>query len=150
MGIAAATPAVAQQGGLDARTAQAIIAGCTAYASSKQQSETIVVVDIGGKIVAAQRGDGNGSGTLDFALAKAQAAAAWGFSTTDMATAVKRIPGFVNAPHIETVGGGTPVWSADGKVRIGAVGVAGEPEETDIACAEAGIRAAGLRPTANK
>ena len=70
----AATPAA-----LDARTAQAIVAGCAAHASSKMQSEAIAVVDTGGHIVAALRKDGNGSGIFDFALAKAEVAAAWGF-----------------------------------------------------------------------
>jgi uncharacterized protein GlcG (DUF336 family) len=43
------------------------------------------------------------------------------------------------------VPGGLPVFSADGKSRIGAVGVSGEAPADDAACAEAGIEAAGLR-----
>jgi uncharacterized protein GlcG (DUF336 family) len=54
-------------------------------------------------------------------------------------------PGFADAPHVVTVPGGVPVFSADGKSRIGAVGVSGEAPADDAACAEAGIRAAGLR-----
>ena len=37
------------------------------------------------------------------------------------------------------------IFSADGKVRIGAIGVSGEEPADDAQCAEAGIRAAGLR-----
>ena len=85
------------------------------------------------------------SGIMDFALAKAEAVAAWGFSTAQMADAAKATPGFGQAPHVVTVPGGIPVWSADGKVRIGAVGVSGEAPADDAACAEAGILAAGLR-----
>jgi uncharacterized protein GlcG (DUF336 family) len=46
---------------------------------------------------------------------------------------------------VVTVPGGVPLWSADGKVRIGAVGVSGEAPTDDAECAEAGVRAAGLR-----
>ena len=132
---------------LDARAAEAIVHGCVTHASAKKQSEAIVVVDTGGHVVAALRMDGNGSGIFDFALAKAEAAAAWGFSTAQMVEAAKRTPGFAYAPHVVTVPGGVPVFSADGKVRIGAVGVSGEAPADDAECAEAGIKAAGLRPS---
>ena len=132
---------------LDARAAEAIIHGCVTHASAKKQSEAIVVVDTGGHVVAALRMDGNGSGIFDFALAKAEAAAAWGFSTAQMVEAAKRTPGFAYDPHVVTVPGGVPVFSADGKVRIGAVGVSGEAPPDDAECAEAGIKAAGLRPS---
>jgi uncharacterized protein GlcG (DUF336 family) len=77
--------------------------------------------------------------------AKATAVAAWGFSTAQMERSAKETPGFANAPHVVTVPGGVPVWSADGKTRLGGVGVSGEAPADDAACAEAGIRAAGLR-----
>jgi glc operon protein GlcG len=130
---------------LDAKMAQAIIAGCVAQSTPKMQSHAIVVVDTGGHLLAALRMDGNGSGIMDFALAKAEAAAAWGFSTTQMQQSVKGTPGFAYAPHVVTVPGGVPVYSTDGKVRIGGVGVSGEAPADDAACAEAGVRAAGLR-----
>jgi len=144
--LLAAAPAGAQSAStLDAHAAQAIVAGCAAHAGSKMQSEAIAVVDTGGHLLAALRMDGNASGIMDFALAKAQASAAWGFSTAQMVDAAKGTPGFANAPHVVTVPGGVPVWSADGKVRIGAVGVSGEEPADDAECAEAGVRAAGLR-----
>jgi glc operon protein GlcG len=130
---------------LDARAAEAIVHGCATHALSKHQSEAIAVVDSGGHIVAALRMDGNGSGIFDFALAKAEAAAAWGFSTAQMVEAAKGTPGFANAPHVVTVAGGVPVYSSDGKTRIGAVGVSGEAPADDAACAEAGVKSAGLR-----
>lgn len=130
---------------LDAKSAQTIVQGCAAHAMAKQQSHAIVVVDSGGHIVAALRMDGNGSGIFDFAAAKAEAAAAWGFSTAQMIEGARSTPGFADAPHVVIVPGGVPVFSADGKARIGAVGVSGEAPADDAACAEAGIRAAGLR-----
>src|SRR5438067_10356744 len=130
---------------LDARVAQAIVAGCASHSAAKHQSEAIAVVDTGGQLLAALRMDGNGSGIMDFAIAKAEASAAWGFSTARMADAAKGAPGFEHAPHVVTVPGGVPVWSSDGKTRIGAVGVSGESPADDAECAEAGTRAANLR-----
>jgi uncharacterized protein GlcG (DUF336 family) len=130
---------------LDAKAAQAIVAGCAVHATAKTQSHAIVVVDTGGHVVAALRMDGNGSGIFDFALAKAEAAAAWGFSTAQMIEGARSTPGFADAPHVVIVPGGVPLFSTDGKVRIGAVGVSGEAPADDAACAEAGIAAAGLR-----
>lgn len=137
--------AASAQTALDARVAQAIVTGCAAHATAKQQSHAIAVVDVGGNLVAALRMDGNGSGIMDFSLAKAKAVASWGFSTAQMEENAKGTPGFANAPHVVTVAGGVPVWSADGKTRIGGVGASGEAPTEDAACAEAGIRAAGLR-----
>ena len=141
-----AAPAYAQSAPtLDARAAEAIVHGCATHAIAKKQSHAIVVVDTGGHIAAGLRMDGNGSGIFDFALAKAQAAAAWGFSTAQMLESARGTPGFDRAPHVVIVPGGVPVFSADGKTRIGAVGVSGEAPADDAACAEAGVKAAGLR-----
>jgi len=130
---------------LDARAAQAIVAGCVAHSTGRSQSHAIAVLDQGGRLVAALRMDGNGYGIMDFALAKAAAVAAWGFPTARMAASARATPGLGDAPHVITVAGGVPVFSADGRERIGAVGVSGEAPADDVACAEAGIRAAGLR-----
>lgn len=132
---------------LGAKSAQDIITSCAAHASAKGQSHAIAVVDSGGQLIAAWRMDGNGYGIMDFALAKARAVAAWGFPTSSMAEAIKTTPGFAAAPHVVTVGGGIPVFSADGRTRIGGVGVSGESAEDDAACAIAGIAAAGLKST---
>ena len=135
----------ARAASLDARAAQAIVAGCASHATGRHQSHAIAVVDAGGHLVAALRMDGNGSGTTDFALAKAEAAAAWGFSTAQMEENARGTPGFAYAPHVVTVPGGVPIWSADGRERVGAVGVSGEAPADDAACAEAGVTAGGFR-----
>ena len=49
-----------------------------------------------------------------------------------------------------SVPGGVPVYSAEGTSRIGAVGASGEDPADDVACAVAGIEAAGLRILASK
>jgi len=130
---------------LDARAAQAVVAGCAAHSTGRGQSHAIAVVDAGGHVVASLRMDGNAFGIMEFALAKAEASAAWGFSTAQMAEGALRTPGFANAPRVVTVAGGLPIFSADGRERIGAVGMSGEAPADDAACAEAGITAAGLR-----
>src|SRR5215218_9478995 len=134
LGLPAAASA---QTALDARTAQTIVAGCAAHATARQQSHAIAVVDVGGNLVAALRMDGNGSGIMDFSLAKAEAVAAWGFSTAQMEENAKGTPGFANAPHVVTVPGGVPIWS-------------GEAPTDDAACADRGIRAAGLRSSRDR
>ena len=130
---------------IDARQAQAIVSGCVSRDAARHQSHAVAVVDTGGHLVAALRMDGNAFGIMDFALAKAEAAAAWGFSTAGMAEGAHATPGFAMAPHVVTVPGGIPVFSADGRERLGAVGVSGESPADDEACAEAGVTAAGLR-----
>ena len=144
--VLAAAPAQSQTAPrLDAKTAQTIVNGCAAQAAAKMQSHAIAVVDAGGHLVAALRMDGNSSGMMDFAIAKAEAVAAWGFSTADMVEAAKGTPGFAAAPHVVTVAGGVPIFSADGKTRLGAAGASGEAPQDDTACVVAGIAAAGLR-----
>lgn len=143
--LIAASPAARPVIELDAQAAQAIVAACAAHSATKHQSEAIAVVDTGGHLIAALRMDGNSSGIMDFAVAKAEAVAAWGFSTAQMAQAAKETPGFASASHVITVAGGVALWSADGKVRLGAVGVSGEAPQDDAECAQAGVVAAGLR-----
>ena len=134
----------AAQSSLTATTAEAVVGGCRAHASAKGQSHAIAVFDAGGGLVAALRMDGNRAGVMAFAMAKARASASWGFSTAAMGDAVQQTPGFAAAPDVVTVPGGVPVYSADGTVLLGSVGVSGEAPADDAACAEAGIRAAGL------
>lgn len=137
-------PAGAQ---LSASAAAQLIEGCVAHARGKGQSHAIAVHDDGGHPVAVLRMDGNSSGIMEFAMQKAKAVASWRFSTADMATAAGETPGFANAPHVVLVAGGIPIYSADGRQFLGAVGVSGEAPAHDAACAEAGVRAAGLVST---
>lgn len=136
-------PANAQT--LTAEQADTIVKGCAAHARTKSQSHAIAVVDLGGHPIALWRMDGNAFGTMDFALEKARAVAAWGFPTSGMEEAAKGTPGFADAPNVVTVAGGVPVYSADGRTRVGGVGASGEAPADDAACAAAGIAAAGLK-----
>jgi glc operon protein GlcG len=143
--LAAAAVAQPPRAVLDAAAAQAIVAGCASHAAAHRQSHAIVVVDPGGGEVAALRMDGNGRGIMDFALAKARAVAAWGFSTSAMATAAVQTPGFAAAPQVVTVAGGVPIFSADGRTFLGAAGASGEAPADDEACVTSGVEAAGFK-----
>ena len=121
-----------------------IVEGCATHSKGKGQSHAIAVYDDGGHPVALMRMDGNTPGVTDFAMQKAAAVAHWHFSTAEMEASAKETPGFANAPLVVTVPGGIPVYSADGQQFLGAVGVSGEAPTDDAACAEAGVKAAGL------
>ena len=141
--VAAPTLCIAASPSITADVAMQIINGCVAHAKGKKQSHAIAVYDEGGQPVALLRMDGNQPGVTEFAVQKAEAVASWHFSTADMAASTKQTPGFANAPHVVTVAGGIPVYSIEGQY-VGAVGVSGEAPEDDTACAEAGVKAAGL------
>jgi glc operon protein GlcG len=134
---------IAASPSITADVALQIINGCVAHAKGKRQSHAIAVYDDGGHPVALLRMDGNQPGVTEFAVQKADAVASWHFSTADMAAAAKQTPGFANAPHVVTVAGGIPIYASEGQY-VGAVGVSGEAPEDDTACAEAGVKAAGL------
>ena len=129
---------------LTADLASQIIKGCVDHSTAQKRSHAIAVVDEGGHLIAFLRMQGNPSGVADFALAKAEAVGHWRFSTAAMTAAAQETPGFAAAPHVVTVPGGIPVYSRDGSRYLGAVGVSGEAPTDDVACAEAGVTAAGL------
>jgi uncharacterized protein GlcG (DUF336 family) len=148
LGVAAfaqTSPPPRQGAVLGAEAAQAIIRGCVVHAGAKRQSHAVVVVDAGGGEIAGLRMDGNNRGIMDFARAKAEAVAAWQFSTSAMATSARDTPGFASAPHVVTVAGGVPIFSADGKTFLGAAGASGEAPADDEACVTAGVEGAGFR-----
>lgn len=132
------------QSDITARAASQIIDGCMAHAKGKAQNHAIAVYDRGGHPVALLRMDGNPPGVTEFAMQKAAAVAHWQFSTAQMQAAAKETPGFGSAPKVVTVPGGVPVYSPDGRLFLGAVGVSGEAPNDDAECAEAGVKFAGF------
>ena len=77
--------------------------------------------------------DGNRADIMSFAMAKARVIARWGFSTAAMEGAARDTPGFATAPDVVTVPGGVPIFTADGRTLVGAVGVSGEAAADDVA-----------------
>jgi uncharacterized protein GlcG (DUF336 family) len=129
---------------LTAASAQTIVEGCRKHAEALGKSQAIAVIDAGGNLVAALRMDRNTPAIMAFATEKAKAAALWGFPTSAMENIVKSAPGFGQAPNVVALPGGLPVYSADGKILLGGAGASGESSADDVACIEAGIKAAGL------
>jgi uncharacterized protein GlcG (DUF336 family) len=136
---------------ITADQALTVVNGCVTYAKAKQHSHAVAVYNPAGQPIALLTMDGNPPGVTEFAMRKAAAVAHWRFPTAQMTAAVQNTPGFAAAPMVVTVPGGIPVYATGGQF-LGAVGVSGEDPTDDVACAEAGVRAAGLllsRPPAN-
>ncbi len=112
---------------------------------------TVVVLDAGGHVVAAEREDGASPGRFAIAEAKAYGAVMLGLggraqmeraeSQAYFMAAVNGVFGGRTLP----VPGGVLVRGEGGAVT-GAVGVTGDSSDNDAAAAAAGVEAAGLAP----
>ncbi len=109
---------------------------------------TVVVLDAGGHLLAAEREDGSATKRFEIAHAKAHGAVALGMGTRALMERAEQQAYFVAAAGsvagpMVPVPGGVLVRDADG-VLVGAVGVSGDVSDQDEAAALAGIEAAGL------
>jgi glc operon protein GlcG len=132
---------------LTAASAQTIVATCAAMAAERGWKVSIAVLDNGANLAAFLRMDGTSLASVEVAQWKAGASATWGWQTRQMAERIATNPSFAHAPRVATFEGGVPVYSADGKVLLGGVGVSGAASADDAACARAGIAKAGLGDT---
>lgn len=139
--LSAAAAAQAPRPVLTYESAAKMRDGCLAFARERKLSVAVAVHDEAGRLLTFARMDEASTAVSDIALWKSRSAATYGYPSAD--TARWNVP---TAPGIATAGGGLPVFTTDGR-PLGAIGVSGSPTESDIACAEAGIRAAGLRAT---
>jgi uncharacterized protein GlcG (DUF336 family) len=111
---------------------------------------TVVVLDSGGHMIAAQRQDGASNMRVKLASGKAGGALALGVSSRKIGEMAVDRPHFVASLHgmaeggLVPVAGGVIVAGSDGAI-LGAVGVTGDSSDNDEACALAGIAAAGLK-----
>lgn len=144
---AAAAPAQDLRPVLSAASAQTIVSTCAAMAAERQWNLSIAVLDSGGNLAAFLRMDRTSLASVDIAQWKANAAAHWGWPTKQMVDRIAAMPSFAHAPNTASFEGGVPVYSADGKVLLGGVGVSGAASADDAACARAGIARAGLSHT---
>lgn len=111
---------------------------------------TVVVLDGGGKIIAAKSEDGSGILRFDIALGKAWGALGMGFSSRLIRDRLSARPAFQGALAAAADGRFIPVPGGvliedENALTIGAVGISGDTSEKDEYCAICGIRAAGLR-----
>lgn len=135
---------------LDLATSRAIIAGSRHHSSSAGfKPLTIVVLDAGAHVVAAEREDGSSNKRFEIAFAKAHGALSLGTGSRAIMARAEQQPYFVAAvTHavggaLLPVPGGVLVRDAAG-VLLGAVGVTGDTSDNDESAAIAGIEAAGL------
>lgn len=131
--------------GLD--LAERIVAGTREEAASRGVAMGIAVVDRGGLPVMTARMDGAQIPAVDLAVSKAYTAVSFGAPTESWAQSTA--PGGSDwglstalGGHFVVFAGGLPIVVA-GELA-GAVGVSGSVAPVDRACAEAGLRAAGV------
>ncbi len=129
---------------LTAQSAQTIIQACEVFAGERGWRLNIAVHDQGKNLLAFLRMDGAQLGSIDIAMWKANAAAAFPRSTKGTADRAQDFPAIGHAPNIAIFEGGEAIFTEDG-AHIGGVGVSGARGSEDAECARAGIVAAGLK-----
>jgi uncharacterized protein GlcG (DUF336 family) len=133
-----------------------IIEGAFARSAElKLKPLTIVVLDAGGHVKAAQKQDGCSLMRYDIAKGKAYAALAMGRSSKLVLQKSREKPIFMDVlrkmsdEQLFLEGGGQLILDDSGEV-VGAVGITGDVNEMDDECALAGIRAAGFQADPNQ
>lgn len=140
---AAGAQAQAMRPALTSESAQAIIAGCEAFAQENDLRVNITVLDQGRNLMAFLRMDGAPLGSIDIANWKANASASFRRATLAMNARAREFPAYGLAPNIAIFEGGEAIFTQGGQ-PLGGVGVSGASSADDAACARAGIAAAGL------
>jgi uncharacterized protein GlcG (DUF336 family) len=135
---------------IDLQTARTIIAAALSTGHDKAfKPLTVVVLDAGGHVVAAEREDGASIGRFDIAFGKARGALALGMGSRALMARAEQQSYFIAAATAATGGSLIPV---PGGVLVrdradhllGAVGVSGDTSDNDEAAAVGGIQAAEL------
>lgn len=110
---------------------------------------TVVVLDSGGHVTAAERQDGSSTKRFEIAYGKAHGAISFGVGSRALMTRAEQQSYFIAAanhavgPLVPVPGGVLIVDEAN--LVIGAVGVSGDTSDNDEVAALAGIEAAGLK-----
>ena len=136
---------------IDLQTARTIIGEALGAARAKGfKPLTVVVLDAGGHLVAAEREDGSSNKRFEIASGKAQGALALGVGSRALMARAEQQPYFIAAATAAVGGslipvpGGVLVRDTAGTL-LGAVGVSGDTSDNDETAAAAGIEAAGLQ-----
>ena len=131
-------------------TARTIVAAARAHgADAGFKPLTVVVLDPGGHVVAAEREDGASMKRFEIAFGKAHGALSLGQGSRAIMARAEQQAYFVAAVTsavggaLVPVPGGVLVKDAEGEL-VGAVGVTGDTSDNDEAAAVAGIEAVGL------
>jgi len=129
--------------------ARTIIAGALAAASdAAYKPMTVVVLDAGGHVVAAERQDGSSNKRFEVAYGKAHGAVSLGMGSRALMNRAEQQAYFIAAVTnsvgaLVPVPGGVLVKDGSGAL-LGAVGISGDTSDNDEAAALAGIEAASL------
>lgn len=135
---------------LDLDTTRRLIAGVRAEGQARGLKPlTVVVLDAGGHVLAAEREDGASAKRFEIAHGKAYGAVALGLGSRALMARAEQQPYFI-AAAASTIGGalvpvpgGVLVRDGEG-ILLGAVGVTGDTSDNDEAAAVAGVEAVGL------
>ena len=135
---------------LPLETARTIVAAARAHArEAGLKPLTIVVIDAGGHVVAAEREDGASNRRFEIAFGKAHGAISMGLGSRALMARAEQQPYFIAAVtsavggSLIPVPGGVLVRDAEGDL-VGAVGITGDSSDHDEAAAVAAIEKAGL------
>jgi uncharacterized protein GlcG (DUF336 family) len=136
--------------GITLDQARAIIAG-TRAAGREQGFKplTVVVLDAGGHVVAAEKEDGSSTKRFEIAFGKAHGAIAFGLGSRTLYERAQEHPTFIGSVTVAIGGalvpapGGVLIRDAEGTL-LGAVGVSGDNSDNDETAALAAIESAGL------
>jgi glc operon protein GlcG len=126
------SPVVAYGEPITLEAAKKLAAECEKFATEKQWTIIVAIVDAGGNLVLLQRMDNTQIGSIDVAIAKAKTANAFKRPTKSFEDGIAnggtslRI---LNVPGITPVDGGEPIYS-NGKI-IGAIGISGMSSAQD-------------------
>ena len=144
LSVLVTSPALAQapqvEKNVSMAMAMAIMQGAIDQCTKDGYKVSVVIVDKGGNLAAAIRGDGTNPHTVEFARLKAYTARTR--NQTSQHT-MKQMEDPANSflkqiPNVVGIGGGVPIRA--GTEPIGGVGVSGAPGgEKDEVCANAGI-----------
>ncbi|WP_239099889.1 heme-binding protein [Phycicoccus sp. CSK15P-2] len=136
---------------MDLETARGIVAAARAHGrDAGLKPLTVVVLDAGGHLVAAEREDGSSIGRVQVGVGKAYGALALGMGSRGIMARAEQQAYFVSSVTsalggaLVPVPGGVLVTDDTGAV-LGAVGVTGDTSDHDEEAAVAGITAVGLR-----
>jgi uncharacterized protein GlcG (DUF336 family) len=136
---------------IDLQTARSIIVGARAAAREKGfKPLTVVVLDAGAHVVAAEREDGSSNKRFEIAYGKAHGALALGMGSRALMARAQQQAYFIAAATSAIGGALIPVPGGvlirdGGGTLLGAVGVSGDTSDNDEAAALSGIEAAGLQ-----
>ena len=135
---------------LTLQTARTIIAAARAHGSAAGLKPlTVVVLDAGGHLIAAEREDGASNGRFDIAFGKAHGAISLGLGSRALMARAEQQPYFIAAVTSAIGGALVPVPGGvlvlDAGTVIGAVGITGDTSDNDEAAAVAAISEAGFQ-----